>query len=155
MKKLKKLLSILLIGFMLTMLGITSAYAENISNEKFLFAGVFNTCDEEVVFEGNIHYIENITSNGNGGYHVKIQWNYVNVKGYGLTSGVSYVLKASDTIVLNVKAGITQSGTFSSHAIAQGPSSDFLVHGTYHITIDADGNVVTEVTQLKASCFES
>lgn len=153
--KFKKLLFIVLMGFMLTMSGVATINAGNISNEKFDFAGVFNTCEEEVAFEGNIHYIENVTSDDNGGYHVKIQWKYDNVKGYGLTSGVSYVIKASDAVVFNAKTGITQSGTFSSHAIAQGAFTDFLIHGTYHITIDADGNVVTEVTQLKASCFES
>lgn len=129
--------------------------AENISNEKFAFDGTFHTCDEEVQFQGNIHALESITSDRNGGYHVKIQWSYVNVKGVGLTSSTNYILKASDTTVNNIKAGTTLTGRFTSHAIALGPSSDFLIYGTYHITVDSDGSVVTEVTHLNASCAES
>ncbi len=155
MKKFSKRLSIFLLGIILATFGITSVSASTMTNEKFYLSDIFNTCDEEIAFEGTIHYKENSTTDGNGGSHIKIQWNYVNVKGYGLTSGVRYVLKASDTIVTNVKAGQILSGSFTTHAIAQGDATDVLIHGVYHVTMDQDSNVVTEVTHLKASCFES
>jgi hypothetical protein len=155
MKKFSKKLSTFLLGFVLATSGVTSVYASTITNEKFYLSDLFHTCDEVIAFEGNIHYKENATTDGNGGSHIKIQWNYVNVKGFGLTSGVRYVLKASDTIVSNVKAGQILSGSFTTHAIAQGAATDVLIHGVYHVTLDADGNVVTEVSHLKASCFES
>ncbi|MGM7721181.1 hypothetical protein [Metabacillus sp. Hm71] len=152
-----RLLIIMLIGSLLTMSGLKPAYAENSSNEKISLTDVaFETCEESVAFEGNVHYIQNVTVDQEGGHHIKIQWNYANAKGIGMESGVRYVLTAMDNLVLNVKTGQTQSGVFHSHVIALGQmGSDFMIHGTFHVTVDADGNVISEVTNLNASCYEN
>ncbi|WP_141434405.1 hypothetical protein [Bacillus sp. 03113] len=155
MRKIKKLLSVGIISSLLFLIGSDFSYAENVANEKtVLIDATFHTCEEVVTLKGRVHYVENLTPDHDGGYHVLLKWNYLNVKGTGVTSGTPYVLTSRDQLVLNIKAGETVTATFNNHAISLGKAPDFLVHGTYHVTIDAEGNLKTEVSHLKASCIE-
>ena len=150
----KRVLWVVLSVFLISVPGFTSVSAANVATDMSPLIDEFYTCEEVVAFEGRVHYIQNRVEDGNGGFHEKLQWSYVNVKGYGVESGERYVIQASDTVVANIKAGTVISGPFQSHAIALGSASDFHIRGTYHITTNADGEIVTEVSQLKASCVE-
>ena len=129
----------------------TAVRAEVVQNESIDFTGftVFVPCanggaGEEVVFEGNLHFLFAVTEDANGGFHLKSHAQPQGLTGYGLVTGAKYQATGVTQDNFNAKVGQTSTYVNNFRIIGQGRGNNFLVHETYHVTVNANG-VVTVV----------
>jgi hypothetical protein len=111
-------------------------------------------CAEDVVtLEGTLHLLMHITINGNN-IIVKTHAQPQGVTGIGI-SGKKYqatgvtqdIFKGS---LVNEQLTFTFINNF--RIIGQGPGNNFLVHETFHITVNANGEVTAEVDNSSIEC---
>ncbi len=120
--------------------------------------GVFVPCalngaGEVVFLSGDLHSLFHFTDDGAGGFHVTVENNPQGVSGTGLTSGDKYQgtgvtredfnsgpLPFNDTFVNNFRI------------IGEGTGNNLLIHATFHITVNANGEVTAIVDNFMAEC---
>lgn len=126
------------------------------SNATFPFTETTVTCDDVfVTLAGKMHVLAHVTTDAQGGRHATLQINTEGVKGTDV-AGNKYVSSATNNDSLN-EAGTM--GSQSEHTvttkfllIGKGNLPDLLVKATMHITINADGEMTAEVTNVVAQC---
>ena len=74
------------------------------------------------------------------------------ISGQGLTTGDKYQATGVTQDQFNVTVGQEETFVNNFRMIGQGPGNNFLVHETFHITINADGTVTTVVDNFGADC---
>jgi hypothetical protein len=128
-------------------------------NERIPFTfEVTNPCTGElVVGKATQHLVFHVTQDPNGGFHFK---GHSNVQGRGVSeSGAKYVVHESSNLHDNFRVisksatNFTFTGTLQF--IRQGsaaPEDDFRVKATFHVTINANGEVTSEVAKFKEEC---
>ena len=110
---------------------------------------------EEVALSGELHLLFHITVDARGGVHVKTHANPQGVRGIGLTTGDKYQGTGVTQDHINVGAdGLPVTYTFVNNfrIIGQGPGNNYLVHQTFHITINEHGEVTAEVDNVRVEC---
>jgi hypothetical protein len=106
-------------------------------------------CTGEVVeINGTIHMLNQTQADGSVVGH----FNYLNVTGLGLTSGTMFQTAAVDNIRLSAPFPSSVTSVQSFLLVSRGASSNLLVHVTYHITINADGQITADVEDLHMQC---
>ena len=139
-------------------LGVQAARSEVIFNESVPIAvDVFVPCanggaGELVALEGNVHMLLIITENANH-LSVKSHSQPQGVRGTGLTTGDKYQGTGVTQDHFTVNRG-AETITFVNNfrIIGQGPGNNLLVHGVFHITFNANGEVTATVDNFSVEC---
>jgi hypothetical protein len=107
---------------------------------------------ETVHVSGNLHEVINITSDNAGGLHVKTHFQPQGISGVGLPSGDKYQATGVTQDEFNTKVGQEETFINNFRIIGQGPGNNFLVHETFHITVNANGSVTASFDHLSIDC---
>lgn len=120
--------------------------------------GVFIPCalngaGEVVLLSGDLHALFHFTDDGSGGFHVMSEFNPQGVSGTGLTSGDKYQGTGVTRFDFNAHA-LPFETTFINNfrIIGEGSGNNLLIHATFHITVNANGEVTAVVTNFSAEC---
>lgn len=126
------------------------------TNETIPFTNtVLNPCTlDQVTFQGNIHMSSTLTTNSSGGTHVKTHINFQNVSGTGTPSGLNYNFRTTTNQVDNDNDGPQSEMTVISTAriISQGSQLNYFLRLVFHVTINANGQTTSTVTESKMEC---
>jgi hypothetical protein len=139
-------------------LGASNPIKVYTQNESIpLTIGVWIACaaggaGEFVTLEGNLHVLTQVSSDGGGGFHVQQHYQPQGVTGVGSVTGDKYQATGITRYGFTQKAGYTETYVNNFRIIGQGPENNYLVHETFHITINADGTVKTSVDHFTSDC---
>jgi hypothetical protein len=155
----KKTTATLIGALAVSLIALIPARAAVVVNEKIDLTGflVFVPCadggaGELVEFEGNLHVLIAETADNKGGFHVKMHFQPQGLSGVGLSTGDSYQATGVTQDHLNLKAGVTYTYVNNFRMIGQGPGNNFLVHDTYHVTVNANGELTVEHINSSVEC---
>jgi hypothetical protein len=116
----------------------------------------FGGCTETAFIEATLYTVAHTTIDPNGGRHTKFHFR-VQGQGEGLSSGDKYVLNWVGNENRNFPPGadltVTQPETFK--IIRQGsatPTDDFQGKALFHLTVNAQGELTSEVTNAEFVC---
>jgi hypothetical protein len=108
-------------------------------------------CDGQLVtLSGNIHVVTHVTTDTNGGVHIKEHSNYQNVSGIGQPIPISYRGVSSNNTHFNNQINVTIVDQVL--LISQGPSDNLQIHITMHLTINANGQTTAVVENIRVEC---
>lgn len=161
MKNIKFIVLLLLTSLMiLGVVGSAAGAAETITSSTNvpIDLAVFVPCaaggaGEYVYLSGSLHILSHVTLDPTGGYHFESHFSPQGVSGYGETSGDKYQA-----------TGVTRDGgsfmgfpyeyTYVNNfrIIGQGAGNNYLVHETFHITLNANGELTAEVDNFRVEC---
>ncbi len=137
-----------------------NAAATFTDNVKFpVNIGVFIPCAAggagEVVFlTGNLHSLFHSTTNGNN-FKIKIHNQPQGISGDGLTTGDKY---QGTGVTQETFGGSFVNGQFTDtfvnnfRIIGQGPGNNLLIHSTFHVTFNANGELTAFVDNFSSEC---
>jgi hypothetical protein len=122
--------------------------------EPFPFSG---GCTETAVFEdATLYTVAHTTTDANGGFHTTFHFK-VKGQGVGLSSGDKYVVNWQGNLNRYFPPGslptLTQTETLK--IIRQGsatPTDDLQLKVVFHITVNAQGEVTSEVSNVEVVC---
>ncbi len=126
------------------------------SNASFPFTETAVTCDNVfVTLTGKMHLLAHVTTDAQGGRHATLQINTEAVKGTD-AAGNRYVSSSTNSDTIN-EAGAD--GTQSEHTVTtkfllngRGNLPDLFAKVTMHVTVNANGEVTAEVTNVVVNC---
>jgi hypothetical protein len=138
-------------------IGVQAAQSEVVVNESFPIAiAVFVPCadggaGELVVLEGDLHGLIAITENDNH-LSVKTHFQPQGISGTGLSTGDTY--QGTGVTQDHFTTGLAETFTFVNNfrIIGQGLDNNFLVHETFHVSINANGEVTAVVDNFSVEC---
>ena len=108
---------------------------------------------EDVFVSGDIHIVVHVTLDGSGGAHFVEVHNPQGVSGTGLTTGAMYRgVGGSPLDASNVRVGEEHTSVRNIMLIGQGPGNNLILHGTFHVTVLADGTVTAFHDNLSLTC---
>ena len=120
--------------------------------------GVYVPCardgaGEFVMLSGNLHSLYHFTDDGAGGFHVMSENNPQGVSGTGSITGDKYQATGVTLSHFNT-SGLPFNQTYVNNfrIIGQGPDNNYLVHQTYHITVNAKGQLTAMVDNFSVEC---
>lgn len=110
---------------------------------------------DEVILEGFMHVLITGTVDANGGAHGKYKMQPMNLQGeviWGPNEGAKYNGTGGTQDQWNMKKGETYTFINNYRMIGQGKAPNYMVHETWHVTINANGEVTAVVDNVKVSC---
>lgn len=126
------------------------------TNEDIPFtSSVFNQCNgDNVTFSGTMHVVNTLTTDADGGTHLKTHTNYQDVTGTGTPSGITYRVKSVSNEVVNDNDGPQYNATVIStlRLNAQGPALNYFLRIVMHVTINANGETTTQTQEVSVEC---
>ena len=114
-----------------------------------------NPCSGDLVtFQGSAVVTNHVTTDANGGFHLRTHVNYQNVTGTGAPSGLNYRVGTTSNETTNDPDGPQAEMTViqSVKLISQGPDQNYFMRFVYHIAINANGVVTTTVNETSIEC---
>jgi hypothetical protein len=113
-----------------------------------------NGAGETVLLTGDLHVLMHVTESSSGNFHVKVHFQPMGISGEGAVTGDQYHGTGVTQEEFNVNGPLPSTDTFINNfrIIGQGPGNNFLVHQTFHITINANGEVTAFVDNFKSEC---
>ncbi len=114
-----------------------------------------NPCNGDLVtFQGNMHVTNHVTNDTSGGFHLKTHVNYQSVSGTGTPSGLNYRVGTTANETINDNDGSQFETTVIQNVklITQGPALNYFLQVVFHITINANGETTSTVTETKVQC---
>jgi hypothetical protein len=156
-KLIKSALALLATGAM-TLIGIATAKAGNIENISVpIDLVVFIPCanggaGELIEMTGPLHIVLNLTFDNAGGVHVKEHFQPQGLSGTGSITGDKYQGTGVTQDEFNAKVGFAFTYVNNFRMIGQGPGNNFLVHETFHVTVNPNGTVTTIFDKLSVDC---
>jgi hypothetical protein len=157
----KALRNIGLIVVVLCALTVGSAYAGTTTNEKTPFdMWVWVSCanggnGELVRLTGELHVLFLVTFDQDGGLLVASHFQPMGVTGLGEVTGDRYQATGITRDNENFRpAGYPFETTYVNNfwIVGQGSGNNFLVHQTFHITVNANGELTTQVDNFRTEC---
>lgn len=135
----------------------SSARAEVTYNEKEWQDMIINIpCSgDQLHLTGYLHVLMTWTVDANGGIHGKIQFQPMNLMGEvisGPNVGAKYNGTGGTLDNLNGTVGQTYTYVNNFFIIGQGKAPNYKVHETYHVTVNADGDPVVEISETNITC---
>jgi len=134
----------------------TPTRAEVITNAKVPFSlGVFIPCvPEVVVLTGELHILTAQEVDSDGGIHVKTHFQPQGISGVGSVTGDKYQGTGGTQEHFNIHSSPAIEDTFVNNfrIIGQGSGNNFLVHTTFHVTINAEGVITADVLNDSTEC---
>jgi hypothetical protein len=113
--------------------------------------------DPAMVLHGDMHLVTRLTIGTGGNVHVGFSTNYQGVTASSLVDDTRYV--CNETIEDEAQTlnpfPVVISETQDVHMTRQGsdtPDDDFVMHVTFHITINANGEPTAEVDDVTTDC---
>jgi hypothetical protein len=107
---------------------------------------------ELVELSGTLHVLTHVTTDDQGGLHVKQHFQPQGISGVGLTTGDKYQGTGATQTEFNATAAFEQTSVNNFRIIGQGPDNNLLVHATFHVTVNANGDVTTVVDNFSVEC---
>lgn len=107
---------------------------------------------ELISLNGNLHQLVNVTTDGNGGFHVKQHFQPQGLNGLGLVTGDRYQGVGVTQTSVNVVASQVRTFVNNFRMIGQGSGNNFNVHQETHVTVNPDGTVAVTHGNLRTSC---
>jgi hypothetical protein len=156
----KSILSIVLV-LVLSMAVATSALAgaivEGENNREMIEFFTWVPCaadgaGEYVIISGILHDMYHFTMDDTGGYHLVLHSQPMGVKGVGETTGDIYQGTGVYQDVYNGVVGETGTLIDVYQMIGQGPGNNFKVHETLHVTVNANGELITDIANFTVEC---
>jgi hypothetical protein len=155
-KNFRKLLVSMFFVALLTFGLALPARAEIVVNDSipYLFV-VGNPCTgEPVLLSGTLHRLVHVTTDENGGFHFYSHFQPMGISGEGLLSGRKYHGTGGTINMTNDSSGPHVEDSFVNNfkIVGQGPGGNWMVHTNTHFTIDANGNITTNIVNTSAEC---
>lgn len=121
-----------------------------------IFVPCANKDAGEVVFiSGNLHVLEEFTSNQAGGFVSKFHFQPQGATGKGLVTGDVYRATGVTQETVTVQGdGLPYEFTYVNNfkIIGPGSNNNLLVHDTIHVTINNNGQITAQVTNSSVEC---
>ena len=133
---------------------MTSSVREPFEGEFFSPCGN-GGAGELITFSGTIHIVSRTTVDVQGGAHITLRSNVQGAEGVGQTTGDVYRGTGMSSSVTNTNpGGLPYTGTFVNNfrLIGQGPGTSLHVHEVVHFTINENGELTAEVTNVSTEC---
>jgi len=119
----------------------------------FVFVPCANGGSGEVIsLTGPLHILIRVTIDDVGGFHDKFHFQPQGVSGTGLTTGDKYQGTGVTQGQSNGKVGFETTFVNNFRMIGQGPGNNFLVHNTFHFTVNANGTMTAFVDNFSIEC---
>ncbi|HJQ30973.1 MAG TPA: hypothetical protein VJ866_02270 [Pyrinomonadaceae bacterium] len=126
------------------------------TNEELpISSSIANTCNgDTVLFQGTVHVVNTLTVDSSGGYHLKTHSNYQDVSGTGTPSGLTYNVRTTtnETVNDNDNPQFETTVIQTVKAVSQGSAPNLFVHVVMHVTVNANGQTTSTVTEVTAEC---
>ncbi len=151
------LLALVFLAALLAFAGaITTTTSEKIPFSQVVFISCANGgLGEPVLLEGTLHVVNSVTINGNI-MRVKSHFQPMGVSGVGQITGAKYQATGvtQEISVVNQVNGFPSTVTLVNNfrIIGQGPGNNYLVHETFHITVNANGVTTSTVDNFSVEC---
>jgi len=150
----------LVIAFALSAVVTFPSYAEAITITDSVtepYETTITACNgEEVHLSGELLFIYHVTVDANDAIHSAFILVPQNVVGVGAETGVRYRAVGGDReqfYNLDADVGpITYTNTDMFNLVSQGGSDNFQAKYTFHVTVNANGEITVEVDQYSARC---
>ena len=107
---------------------------------------------EFVLLSGPLHILFTTTIDDQGGYHSKFHNQPQGISGTGFTTGDKYQATGVTQGTFNGKIGYENTYVNNFKIIGQGAGNNFLVHETFHITVNPNGQVTAFVDHFSIEC---
>lgn len=107
---------------------------------------------EEVILSGTLHLLSHTTFDNRGGFHAKFHAQPQGVTGLGLTTGDTYQGTGVTQDQFNGTVGSEFTFVNNFNIIGQGPGNNAMIHETFHVTVNANGQVTAVVDNFRATC---
>ena len=107
---------------------------------------------ETVFLYGNLHDVYHITYNSAGGYRLHYSYNPQGISGLGDITGTKYQATGITLGGSTGQLGYEETFVNNFRIIGAGTDNNFLVHETFHITINADGTVTASHDNFSVEC---
>jgi hypothetical protein len=107
---------------------------------------------ELVQLSGPLHILFTTTIDDRGGFHSKFHNQPQGVSGTGLTTGASYNATGVTQGNFNGKVGYETTFVNNFKIVGQGPGNNFMIHETFHVTVNANGTLTAFVDQTSIVC---
>jgi hypothetical protein len=107
---------------------------------------------ELIELTGQLHDLFHVTSDNSGGFHIEFEDNPQDVTGTGQTTGDKYQATGVTQDEAYIKVGFQATFINNFHIIGPGPENNFLVHDNAHITVNADGEVISFHDNFSIEC---
>lgn len=153
-----RMLVALLSGFVLALTGTMRPTAVRAAAETFTVVETFpinfviQGCEEPIELSGQLHSVFHVTIDASGGVHVVGQTNPQGVTGIGLVTGTQYQGTGVSRFNFNMQAGEEFTSVDSFKIIGRGTTDNLLVQGTFHVTVNANGEVTAVVDNFFVKC---
>jgi hypothetical protein len=107
---------------------------------------------EEVVLSGELHDVFVWVFNDSGGYTLQYHDNPMGVIGIGKDTGTTYRATGVSLGGGTGRVGFEDTYVNNFRIIGEGTDNNFLVHETYHVTLNANGTLTAYVDNYSAEC---
>jgi hypothetical protein len=107
---------------------------------------------EDVLLSGTLHILTHITLSSGGTLLIKTQFQPQGISGIGTVTGAKYQGTGVTQDHLHLAFGENYTMVNNFRMIGQGPGNNFLVHETFHYTVDANGFLTTVHDNFTADC---
>ncbi len=108
---------------------------------------------EDVHLAGDLHVVLHFTIDASGGYHLDEHYQAQDITGVGMTSGVKYKATGVTRSSENFRF-LPYSYTFVNNfrLIGEGPGNNLLLHETFHITFNGNGELTAVADNYGVDC---
>ncbi len=107
---------------------------------------------EYVIISGMLHDMYHLTMDDTGGYHLVLHSQPMGIKGVGDTTGDIYQGTGVYQEVYNGMVGQTVTVIDDYRMTGPGTGNNFIFHETFHFTVNANGELTSEVDNVIAEC---
>ncbi len=130
---------------------VTTSFKEPLDMPAFIPCANGGT-GESVWLSGYLHVLFHTTLDGSGGFHTKAHFNPQGVRGTGMVTGDKYQGTGVTQDKFNGKVGDQSTYINNFRIIGQGAGNNYLAHETFHITVNANGEVTAFVDNFSVEC---
>jgi hypothetical protein len=107
---------------------------------------------EYIQLSGTLHILFTTMIDDQGGFHTKFQNQPQGVSGTGLTTGDKYQAVGETSGTFNGKIGFEQTFENNFKIVGQGPGNNFMIHETFHITVNPNGTLTVFLDKTSIEC---
>lgn len=107
---------------------------------------------EDVHLMGMLHDVFHVTFTSSGTFRVSVSDNPQGVSGVGLTTGAKYQGTGITQTNFGGRFGFEETFVNNFRIVGQGPGNNFLVHENFHITVNANGSVISIHDNFSVQC---
>ena len=107
---------------------------------------------ETVFFSGTLHGVSVTTIDDTGTFHTVLHFQPQGIHGEGLTTGDNYQWTGATQATYNGLVGYENTFINNYRIIGEGPNNNFLIHQTFHATVQPDGEVTIVVDHYSVEC---